>query len=68
MIGNNFALTSRDAWTMIPGNSISCINDENGNPTQIIFYSNNEIIFVQSLTYDSKKAVTSIICTSTIPE
>lgn len=62
MIGNNFTVSSRDAWVSVPNNDINFTYDENGNPTQIDFLSNNVVIFTQLFTYNENGKPTSIKC------
>lgn len=59
-------LTAREAWCLIPNNSVACTNDSNGNATQIRYYTNNELQFLQNLTYDSKNAM--LTCECVLPE
>lgn len=65
MIGNNFTVSARDAWTMIPGNEFNAAYNENGNPTQIDYISNNNILFSQVFTYNENGNPVNVKCVKT---
>ncbi len=62
MIGNNFTVSSRDAWVCVPGNEINLTNNANGKPTQIDYISNNILLFSQIFTYDENGNPINIKC------
>lgn len=62
MIGNNYSLTTRDMWNMIPGNSTELTYNENNKVSQINFYEGETLIFSQLFTYDPNGNPVKIEC------
>lgn len=62
MIGNIYTQSARESWATVPGRDIDFVNDENGNPTKITFIENDNVVFVQYLTYDDTNSVVKIQC------
>lgn len=62
MIGNNYSLSTRDAWTMVIGHKCHMTVNANNKITQIDYYDNNVIVFSQVLTYDANGNMIEIEC------
>lgn len=62
MIGNFYTELARISWATVPGRKVLYTNNDNGDPVIITFVANNNVIFVQYLTYDDNHNITQIEC------
>lgn len=62
MIGNIYTEAARASWCVVPGRVCLFQNNDNGDPVKITFVANNNVIFVQYLTYDDNNSVVKIEC------
>lgn len=63
MLGNNYTGITRDTWVTVPGHKVFNTFDANNNILTSTFKDGDDVIFVQSFTYDSNNNCTSIVCT-----
>ena len=62
MIGNNYTISTRDAWVCVPGNFTELTYNANNKVTQIDFYHLTTLVYSQVFTYDANGNCVKIEC------